>query len=244
MDAILTFHSLDDSGSVISYRPGDFAALVEGLVESGVEVVSLDGILTPRNKTGDRVAITFDDGIRTVRTEASPVLIRHGLPATVYVVSSWVGRTNRWPSQPADAPDFDLMSWDELEEIRGQGFEIASHGATHVSLGTVGTEGAAQEAQDSKRRIEDRLGGPVRHFAYPYGHWNDASVRAVRAAYASAVTTRMDWLGPGDDAHLLPRIDAYYLQGRWSRLALFGARTRRHLRWRAWLRAVGRGHRS
>jgi peptidoglycan/xylan/chitin deacetylase (PgdA/CDA1 family) len=242
MDAILTFHSIDDSGSVLSYRGDDFVALIEGLLEAGTRVVPLATLLSSEATTGDRVSITFDDGIRTVRTAALPVLTRHRLPATVYVVSGWTGRTNRWPSQPASAQTFDLMDWDELAELRDAGVEIASHGVTHAPLDQLGEPELTAELMDSKRVIEDSLQVEARHFAYPYGASSPRVEVAARRVYASAVTTRLSFLRRADEPYALPRLDSYYLQGPWARRRLSGLLSRSRLRVRGWMRAVRRGY--
>ncbi len=242
MDAILTFHSIDDSGSVLSYRPDDFVALVESLLEAAVRVVPLTTLLSDAPSTDDRVAITFDDGIRSVRTAALPVLARHRLPATVYVVSQWTGRTNRWPSQPASAQTFDLMDWAELAELRDAGIDIASHGVTHAPLDKLGVKELQAELVDSKRVIEDALQVEARHFAYPYGASNPVVAEAARGVYASAVTTHLAFHHAADVPHLLPRLDAYYLQGAWARRRLFGLVSRARLRARGWMRTVRAGY--
>lgn len=47
--------------------------------------------LSGRPSSKPRAAITFDDGYRDNETHAEPILARHGLKATFYVVSSLVG---------------------------------------------------------------------------------------------------------------------------------------------------------
>src|SRR6202043_11676 len=93
--AILTYHSLDDSGSVISVPPALFRRQMDFLAASGIPVVPLNEVM----KRPGSVAITFDDGFRNFADHAVPVLERHRLPATVFVVSRYCGLTNDWPSQ-------------------------------------------------------------------------------------------------------------------------------------------------
>src|SRR5258707_8203499 len=97
--AILTFHSIDDTGSVLSYSLKTLDRLLLALQRSGIPLLDLDTLLRPQTKTG--VALTFDDGMRSVFTEALPILGNHSAPAHLFLTTGGVGMTNRWPSQPA-----------------------------------------------------------------------------------------------------------------------------------------------
>lgn len=241
MDAILTFHSIDASGSVLSYAPDELERLLEGLLEGGVRVVSLAELLGEAAADARRVALTFDDGFRTIHEAALPVLARLGLPSTLYVVSDYVGRDNCWPTQPADAPRFELLSWGELAELVAAGVEIGCHTATHPHLermGTAADEAWKRELEDSRAALEDRLGVAVRHFAYPYGSFDDAAVARVEPLYDTAVTADMGYLERGAARYRLPRLDSYYLRHPERHQPLFGARTRLYLGLRAGLRRL------
>ena len=88
---ILCYHAIDpDWRSPLSVSPEQFEAhcawlarhrRVVGAAEAAVRV-ALSGRL-PRG----RVAITFDDGFRSVHRYAFPILVRHRLPATVFLVA-------------------------------------------------------------------------------------------------------------------------------------------------------------
>lgn len=238
MDVILTFHSIDASGSVVSYAPDEFRRLVEGLLEEGVRFVGIDEILRPPTDGRHRALLTFDDGFESVHEQALPVLSRLAVPALLYVVTDWVGRDNRWPTQGGGLPTLRLMSWDALRELASAGFELGSHTANHVHLPELSDDECARELSDSRRRLQDELQRDVQHFAYPYGSHGAASVALVARHYATAATTKMRLLESRDDPHLLPRIDAYYLRDPERRLPLFGSRTRRYLRFRAALRGI------
>ena len=45
--AILTYHSIDDSGSVLSVSPARFQQHLEWMVRSGIAVRTLDAMLSP-----------------------------------------------------------------------------------------------------------------------------------------------------------------------------------------------------
>jgi len=240
VDAILTFHDIGPGTSPLCFPAAGLGELLGTLTEEGVRFVTLGGLLEPTEAACHRVAITFDDGLRSVHAEALPLLSARRIPATVFVVSRWVGRDNAWPTQVAGTPPLPLMGWSELEELRSEGVEIGSHGTDHRPLPGLTDAELREELQDSHRELEDRLGTRVEHFAYPYGAHDDDCVEAARTAYRSAVTTRMAYASPEADPLRLPRLDAYYLRSRAHR-ALFDRRSRAYLAARAMLRRVRRG---
>ena len=95
MRAILTYHSVDESGSVISTGERIFRRHVEWLARSPVQVTTVDVLMALPPGT-EAVAITFDDGYDNFATHAWPVLRDHALPVTVFVVSHLVGHGNAW----------------------------------------------------------------------------------------------------------------------------------------------------
>src|SRR3954447_22663188 len=115
MRAVLTFHSIDDQPGPLSYSPAGLEKLLDALAEAKLPVCGLDELLGDRNASG--VALTFDDGISTVFESAMPILRDRAIPAHVFVISRWVGGDNRWPGQPANATPFNLMDWNQLEEL-------------------------------------------------------------------------------------------------------------------------------
>ena len=209
---ILTYHSLDPSGSVVSIRPEVFREQMRFLAETGVPVVPLYAV---RNTSG-AVALTFDDGFRNFLTHAFPVLQLYGFPATVFVVSAFCGRRNDWPSQPRNSgiPTAELLHWREVEEVSKAGIDIGSHTVTHPRMGLLSAMEVEKELSESRAAIEDRTGKPVRTFAYPYGE-STVSVRAaVQRHFEWACGTRLAYLSPVSDSVNLPRIDMYYFQKR------------------------------
>jgi peptidoglycan/xylan/chitin deacetylase (PgdA/CDA1 family) len=201
---ILTYHSIDESGSVISTSARDFERQLESIAASGLKVGPLSSVI---DRPGT-VAITFDDGFRNFRTVAAPLLERYHFPATVFVVSGFCGQDNQWPGQSARVPVLSLMDWSELEEIAGRGFAIGAHTIHHPDLSKLSDEKAAHEMAGSKEQIEQRLGRRVHEFAYPYGR----IPLKVRPEFAFACSTRLSYTRPGNDPLELPRIDACYLR--------------------------------
>ena len=215
---ILTYHSLDQTGSPVSVSPPMFRRHLVALRDAGYTALPLSEALTlardrpARTASGPRrvVAVTFDDGYAAVHRHALPLLASYGWRATVFPISGYVGRDNAWPGQPAFVPPARLLSWGELTELADAGWEIGAHTRTHPDLTRLADDALADEVAGAKAELEDRLGRPIRAFAYPYGSY-DRRVRArVSGAYATACTTVMGVAGRASDRHALERIDMWY----------------------------------
>jgi peptidoglycan/xylan/chitin deacetylase (PgdA/CDA1 family) len=213
---ILTFHSLDASGSVISTSPTRFAKQIGELAERGWQSCTVAQVLAWRRGRGslpDRaVAITFDDGYRSVHDVALPILRAHRFTATVFVTVGRCTSDNRWPGQASWVPILPMLAWDELEELCEAGWEIGAHGMTHLPLTVLDQGQAAREIETSRKLLGERIRSDVTLFAYPYGAHNACIRDLVRRAYQGACAARLGWARPHSDCYALPRIDGYYLR--------------------------------
>ncbi len=235
---ILTYHSIDNSGSVVSTSPETFQRQMQFLSESSFNVVSLNVIMDclheNRPLPSRALAITFDDGYENVYTDAFPVLEKYGFGATVFLITDYCGKDSDWPG---NAPSFErrpLLSWTEIEEMRRHGFEFGAHTATHPNLTQVSIQQAEREIIGSKAEIEDRLGVEATSFAYPYGKYNSEVEEIVRTQFLGACSTILGKVRSDCDLHELRRIDMYYL----SRPELFSALSTNLLEWYLGVRQV------
>jgi peptidoglycan/xylan/chitin deacetylase (PgdA/CDA1 family) len=206
--AILYYHSLDTSGSVISMAPELFRQQMECLVERGIPVVQLSEV----EKKPGSVALTFDDGFRNFVEHALPVLERYSLPATVFVVTGHCGGRNDWLQPYGGVPLLELMDWSELKQLVQSGVELGAHSVHHRDLSVLAEELVAQELNDCRRELEDRTGAAVTALCYPYGCSTPGVRRLVRQHYQLACGTTLQFVTPPTDPFDLPRIDAYYLR--------------------------------
>ena len=212
MKAILTYHSVDDSGSVISIDESVFRRHVKWLASGRAQVVSLDELASVPDST-DAVAITFDDGLESFARIAAPLLADHGLPATLFVVTDAVGSTNVWRGRrDPGIPVFSLLDWDALGKLAAGGVTLGAHTCTHPNLARVAPDVAEREIVASQARLTRELGVDVTTFAYPYGGVSAAARDAVAREFRVGVTTRLATLAPHDDPARLPRLDSYYLR--------------------------------
>jgi len=211
------------------------------------QFVDLDDLGT-RLESGEPIqrplaAVTFDDGYSDFYHHAAPLLRRKGIPATVFVVTDFVG-TNEpqmhdvlylllvrrgaeavptplsvrgFPNlkgmtpyrllrvlietlsvsalkeiirvlqaeAPIDKRELESirsLNWEELKRARGEGFVIGSHTKSHIVMTNEAPPCIEKELLESRYALENRLGKPIRHFAYPSGLFNAMSVKAVAAA--------------------------------------------------------------
>lgn len=219
MRAILTYHSIDRSGSVISIDPAVFRRHAEWLAGSGVTVVGVEE-LVERPPAGPAVALTFDDAFANFESEAWPVLDALGLPATVFVATAHVGGRNAW-EHGGPRPVLPLMDWDTLGMLAERGVTLGAHSHTHVDLRRTNGAGLVSELETPAERIRAETGVQATTFAYPFGGVDDRVAAATAARYRLAMTTDFAGIGPRSERSRLPRLDAWYFQRR-GRLERFG----------------------
>jgi peptidoglycan/xylan/chitin deacetylase (PgdA/CDA1 family) len=177
-----------------------------------------------RSGGGKRLAITFDDALRSVYARGLPVLERLGAVATVYAVARNVadGSPMAWPEvrdhlATEHAGELDGMSVAELQELAARGWEIGSHTCTHPWLPQLEDAALAHELHGSKAELERLLELPMRTLAYPFGACDARVCAAAAAAGYEAAVTLPDRVPPWPrrpDARQrmeLPRIGVYHL---------------------------------
>lgn len=187
---ILAYHSVGTpEWGVNDVRPRDFERHLQIAVDDGWEFATPAAVLAEPAKR--QLAVTFDDGVRSVLHNAAPVLRHHGVPATMFVVTGWADGSH--PDGRAH-----VLDWSELIVLRESGIALASHSVSHPNFGLLDAAGARAELETSRHRMREVLDEDVDEFAIPFGqsaNWSDAARRAAADAgyttvYAQAVQTR------------------------------------------------------
>ncbi len=238
---ILTYHSLDTSGSVVSTAPGRFADQIACVADLGYRGITMREAVAHRAATGSwppqRVVLTFDDGYASVYELARPILLRYGFTATLFLVTRHVGGWNDWEPPPAGLGARPILSWQQVAELSAAGMEIGAHTRTHRNLPELPAAAAAGEIVASREEIESHLHQPVESFAYPFGRRSAALEEIVRREFRAACTTVLR-RARHDALTRLPRIDAYYLRSPDRLRRLLNGQLDRYLTLRRWGRAL------
>lgn len=205
---IFMYHHVDrDTPASTSVSPERFAEHLDWLEANEFVVLPLM-LVWERLSAGEpvpdkAVVITFDDGYRSVLTEAAPLLQQRSWPFTVFVSTDYV-----------DSGYGAYLSWDELRRLIAMGANVGNHTKSHAHL--VRRLSGETEAQWS-RRIDEEISGAAQRLtaelgdavipalAWPYGEY-DAAARQIAANLGHiGLGQQSGAIGPESDARALPR---------------------------------------
>ena len=187
---ILMYHYVDTSPPPVGpYAAGltvhtrDFEAEMALLQHGGYHTITFDQLweaMAGRRRLPPKpVLLTFDDGGRDDYTVAFPILKRHGLVATFFVITNAIGKNPQ------------SMTWPQLREMQAAGMVIGSHTKGHPDLRTVSPARLWDELAGSWAVIAAQLGVAPDVLSYPAGKFSAKIVQlAQKAGYRMAVTTR------------------------------------------------------
>jgi peptidoglycan/xylan/chitin deacetylase (PgdA/CDA1 family) len=91
------------------------------------------------------------------------------LPATIFLTTGFVKGDIDITKGCKSYYGLDHLNWEQIEEMKECGISFGAHTHSHSILTEVPLDTAEKEIVESKQVLEERLGEPVRHFAYPLG---------------------------------------------------------------------------
>jgi peptidoglycan/xylan/chitin deacetylase (PgdA/CDA1 family) len=200
------------------YPPPNFSQQMDHLEQAGYTVINMDQAISGLQGGGlplKPVVITCEDGF-DLQMQAFDILKKHNMPATFYIIdggaaSQWcIGAGRRYgdPLQPASGCGDAYLTWQQVRQLDQSGLiTIAAHTVNHRNLASLSAADQEYEIITGKHLLEAKLGHPVRHFAYPYGAFNNVTLKIVqKAGFTSAVTTIPGSLQPANSAFQLLRV--------------------------------------
>lgn len=179
---ILCYHSVGQPRfGVNDVSPDRFRRQIELALELGYRFVA-PGELAAHGGGPKDLAVSFDDALRSVMTEAHPVLMQYKIPYSVFAVSEWSNHVEDWHKQ-------DVLGWADLEKLIADGVEVGGHSATHCNFGDVDIASAKREFASSRETMKAKLGFAPSVFAIPFGQSNNWTPETDAAAREAGFTT-------------------------------------------------------
>jgi len=202
---IVMYHSvgkksetLDGYGDKLNVSRKAFQKQMKFLNDFGYKVISLTDLIG-RIKRKEKIphktiAITFDDGLKNNFLNAYPILKRYDFPATIFVVTDFIGKDK-------------FLDWDEIEIMQRNKISIGSHTASHRWLPSLTKKEVRKEFINSKNILENKTNYTVKTLSYPLGGFNKSIEKiAKETGYVGAVATNPGKGKPDNDPYALKRI--------------------------------------
>ncbi len=205
--AILVYHRFGPTAGATTVSDASLDVQLAWL-GSHVRVGPLRSVIETLNgdtRTSSRpcVALTADDGHRSVYTDLYPRIRHYGLPVTLFI----------YPSAISNAPY--ALTWSQLAEMAASGLvDIQSHTYWHPNF----TQEKARRSpadyrafvdmqlSQSRQVIETHLGRPVDMLAWPFASHDEELEAAARdAGYTAGFILGNRAALPGSDLLALPR---------------------------------------
>jgi len=137
------------------------------LYHHGYETITYDDYYSWRIGNGTipekPIMIVFDDGWKSILTNASSTMYNYSFVGVMNVITSYPSSGN--PS---------YMTWDDLQNLSNDGWQIASHSVNHGNFVTTYTTVARrkEELSNSSRHIQGNLSITPTMFYFPFNSNN------------------------------------------------------------------------
>jgi peptidoglycan/xylan/chitin deacetylase (PgdA/CDA1 family) len=139
--------SLASQGAEVTFYLDDIQYVAQVQASVSDEKLSMDKI----------VVLTFDDSSKSHYTVARPLLLKYQFGATFFITEGWDFSSNKK----------DYMTWEEIQQLDRDGFEIGNHTRDHLAI----TDATFEQLDEQLKGIEKRcqeygIAKPV-SFAWP-----------------------------------------------------------------------------
>ncbi|EMU53231.1 polysaccharide deacetylase family protein [Clostridium butyricum] len=196
---VLYYHSVDENAAnEVTITPEKLQEQLDYINDNNYVTITMtelyDHIENNKPIPEKSILITFDDGYMNNYTEAFPMLKELNMTATIFCVGNSLDGSY-------------YLSEEAIKEMSDYGIDIESHTVNHVHLDTMSYDEQLLELKNSKNILEKITGKEVLSLAYPFGDYNDNTIKAAKdAGYKMGFTTKLGLSDRTDDIYKLDRI--------------------------------------
>lgn len=197
---VLMYHSIDyEKGNELRVPKEKFKEQMQYLKDNGYTTLTFDELynflINNKPIPEKSVVITFDDGYEDNYSNAYPILKEFGFNATIFVI------TNAIDNEKA------FLTSAQLNEMDQNGIDIESHTLAHDELNKLPYDKQVETLRGAKEFIEKKLNKEVKYIGYPFGKWNDDTIKALKeTGYTMAFTTVGGWSNKSQGIYTLRRV--------------------------------------
>jgi len=203
---VLYYHSVSESAdNEVTITPEMLRTELKYIRDQGYVTLTLsqfkDYILNNSPIPSKSILITFDDGYMDNYDNAFPILKDLNMVATIFCIASNLDGTY-------------YLSKEAIREMSNYGIDIESHTVTHPKLNEMTYNKQLIELTESKKTLESITGKKIDSIAYPFGNFNNDSIKAAKdAGYTLGFTTKRG-LSDRDDNPL--ELDRIYISSKYD----------------------------
>jgi peptidoglycan/xylan/chitin deacetylase (PgdA/CDA1 family) len=196
---VLYYHSVKESAdNEVTIKPEKLREELKYIHDEGYITLTMkqvkEYILNNSPIPEKSILITFDDGYMDNYYSAFPLLKEFNMTATIFCIASELDGSY-------------YLSKEAIKEMCDYGIDIESHTVSHPHLNKLQYDKQLSELTESKKTLEGITGKEITSIAYPFGDYNDDSMKAAKeAGYILGFTTKLGLSDRNDNPLKLDRI--------------------------------------
>lgn len=175
--------NLSDNDELRTYEitPKRLEMLIQTYMQKGYEFVSMDTVylyvMSELKCKKKFVAVTLDDGYEDNYSVAYPIFQKYNVPFCVYVTEDYITGEKK----ASEIVDFEMLSMGQLKQLVAEPLcTIGGHTKSHIRLNQLPVENQKIEILHCKQWLENIIGEPILHYAFPYGDYTNETLELMR----------------------------------------------------------------
>jgi peptidoglycan/xylan/chitin deacetylase (PgdA/CDA1 family) len=194
---ILYYHFINTPGANTRIKglyttPKHFEWQIKTLIKNKFTFITFEDIVKNQYHVNKKnLILTFDDGCESLYMNAFPIMRKYGITGVIYLVTNAIGDRNIIWKDNENKDPLNILTKNQILEMRDYGFEFGSHLCNHVHLPELNEDEIRDELLRSKKMLETELGVTIYSVAYPFGSYDGRALEiAKESGYLFGVTTK------------------------------------------------------